>query len=70
MNKILSRIEEAESKRDDVISAKFDDHNFVAEQYNFILDVVDKRDKCKKNFTKMKEDFKEIRTRFGDLATL
>jgi hypothetical protein len=47
---MLTNISEVDSRRNEVLQKKFEDPNFVNQQFNIMLDVVADRNKCKKKF--------------------
>ncbi len=58
---MLTNISEVDSRRDEVLQKKFEDPNFVNQQFNIMLDVVADRNKCKKKFGQFKQMLKELR---------
>ena len=64
---MVANIDYVDGQRKEVMEKKFEDPNFVSNQFNIMLDVVADRNKCKKKFGKFKELLKEQRLQMGDL---
>lgn len=64
---MLNDIEDVENRREEVIKKKFTDPNFVSSQFNIMLDVVAKRNKCKKKFGQFKIKLRDLRNTLSDM---